>query len=53
MGNVNDVDGLASILGCGLSSLPSKYLDLLLGVFVKVKSIWSDVIEKIKCGLAS
>jgi hypothetical protein len=33
VGNVNNVDGLASILGCGVSSLPLKYLSLSLGAF--------------------
>ena len=33
MGNVDNVDGLASILGCGVSSSPLKYFDLPLGAF--------------------
>jgi hypothetical protein len=53
VGNVNNVDGLASILGCEFSSLPLKYLGLTLGAFFKAKSIWNSVIEKIKCHLAS
>jgi hypothetical protein len=53
MGNVNDFNGLANILGCGDSSLPLKYLDLPLGPSFKAKSIWNCVIEKIKCCLPS
>ena len=35
MGNVNNVDGLASILGSGVSSLPLKYLGLLLEALLR------------------
>lgn len=31
IGNVNNVEGLANMLGCRVSSLPLKYLGLLLG----------------------
>jgi len=37
--NIINVKGLTSILGCMVSSLPMKYLDLPLGVSFKVKSI--------------
>jgi hypothetical protein len=47
VGNVDIVDGLAGILGCGVASLPLKYLGLLLGASFKAKSIWEEVIEKI------
>jgi len=47
------VDGLAGILGCGVASLPLKYLGLLLGASFKAKSIWEEVIEKIECQLAN
>jgi hypothetical protein len=33
VGNVHNVDGLACVLGCGVSSLPLKYLGLPLGAF--------------------
>jgi hypothetical protein len=39
VGNVENLDGLAGILGCGVSSLPSKYLGLPLGAYFKAKSI--------------
>jgi hypothetical protein len=50
---VYNVDELAGILGCGVSSLPLKYLDLLLGPCFKVKSIWDAVVEKIEYRLGS
>jgi hypothetical protein len=39
VGNVDDVVELASMLGCGTSSLPLKYLGLPLGARFKAKSI--------------
>jgi hypothetical protein len=48
VGNVNNVFGLASIFGCGVSFLPMKYLGLRLEAFFKTKSIWDGVIEKIE-----
>jgi hypothetical protein len=50
--NVNNVDGLASILGCGVLSFPLKYLGFLLGAHFKAKLIWDGVIEKIDRYLA-
>jgi hypothetical protein len=47
-GNVDNVDGLAVILGCMVSSWPLKYLGISLGAFYKSKSIWDGVIEKIE-----
>ena len=46
IGIVEDVEGLACILGCRISSLPMKYLGLLLGASLKEKSIWDGIIEK-------
>jgi hypothetical protein len=59
IGNVGDVEGLASILGCGVASLPIKYLDLPffffffflyldlpLSAHYKASTIWSSIIEK-------
>ncbi|KAF5463588.1 hypothetical protein F2P56_019489 [Juglans regia] len=43
---VNNVQDLANILGCKVSSLPLKYLGLLLGAAFKAKSIWEGVLEK-------
>jgi hypothetical protein len=38
--HVDNVDGLAGILGCGVSSLPLKYFGLPLETSYKAKSIW-------------
>jgi len=35
IGNVGDVEGLASILGCGVASLPIKYLGLPLSAIIR------------------
>jgi hypothetical protein len=54
MGNVDNVARLAGILGCGVASLPLKYLGLHLGASYKAKHIWDGcVIEKIERRLAS
>ena len=47
-GHVSNVEGLAEILGCRVSSLPIKYQGLPLGAFFKAKSIWDGIIEKIE-----
>jgi hypothetical protein len=39
MGDVDNMDELAVIWGCGVSSLPLKYLGLSLGALFKAKSI--------------
>jgi hypothetical protein len=53
VGDVDNMDELAGILGCGVSSLPLKYLGLPLGAPFKAKSIWDDVVGKIERRLAS
>ena len=53
VGVVDNLDELASVLGCGVSSLPIKYLGLPLGAPFKAKYIWDDVIGKIERRLAS
>jgi hypothetical protein len=53
VGNVENVVGLAGILGCSVSSLHLKYLGLPLGASYKAKYIWDGVIEKIERRLAS
>jgi hypothetical protein len=52
IGDVGDVRGLASILGCGVASLPMKYLGLPLGAHYKASAIWSGIIEKMESRLA-
>jgi hypothetical protein len=39
--------------GCGVSSLPLKYLCLSLGAPFKAKSSWDEVVDKIEMSLAS
>ncbi|KAG7987145.1 hypothetical protein I3843_03G118100 [Carya illinoinensis] len=52
VGDVGNIQGLASILGCGVSSLPMKYLGLPLGASFKAKTIWGEVLEKLERRLA-
>jgi hypothetical protein len=52
VGDVGDVEGLARIHGCRVSSLPMKYLGLPLGVSYRATSIWNGIIEKMECRLA-
>jgi len=49
---VDDVGGLARILGCKVTSLPMKYLGLPLGASYEAKSIWDGIVEKMDCLLA-
>jgi hypothetical protein len=53
VGHVDNMDDLAGILGCGVSSLPLKYLGLPLGAPFKAKSSWDEVVGKIERRLAS
>jgi hypothetical protein len=53
VGNVEHVDSLAGILGCGVELLPVKYLGLPLGASYKAKHIWDGVLEKMEYRLAS
>jgi hypothetical protein len=48
IGNLGDVADLATILGCGVASLPMKYLGLPLGAHYKASTIWSGIIEKME-----
>jgi len=50
---VDNVDGLAKILGCEISLLPLKYLGLPLGAPFKAKSIWDGALGKIERRSAS
>jgi hypothetical protein len=49
----NQVGRMVIILGCGIASLPVKYLGLPLGASYKSTHIWDGVIEKIEHRLAS
>jgi hypothetical protein len=53
MGDVEQEDLLAGILGCGVAFLPVKYLGLSLGASYKAKHIWDGMIEKVELRLAS
>ena len=53
VGDVDNLDDLANILGCGMASLPLKYLGLPLGVSFKAKPVWDDIVEKVDHRLAS
>jgi hypothetical protein len=47
MGNVNNVDGLANILGCGFFfAFEASWSSI--GSLIKAKTIWNGVIEKIE-----
>jgi hypothetical protein len=49
---VEDVEGLAQLLRCQVTSLPMTDLGLLLGVSYRATSIWNGVIEKLERRLA-
>ena len=48
IGEVNNMDVLAELLGCRHSSLPLKYLGLLLDAKFKELSIWNPILEKME-----
>ena len=52
IGEVEDVEGLSRILGCGVESLPLRNLGLPLGASYRDPSIWNKVIEKMESKLA-
>ena len=51
-GNAEDVEGLARILGCRVSSLPMKFSGFPLGTFYKAALIWNGMIKKMESRLA-
>ena len=48
VGEVNNLDALANILQCRVSSLPMKYLGMPLGTSFKTTSIWNLILEKME-----
>jgi hypothetical protein len=48
VGNVPDLDNLATILGCKTVQLPINYLGLPLGAKFKSKMIWDPILEKME-----
>jgi hypothetical protein len=53
VGYMDNVGDLASVLGCGTTSLPLKYSSLPLEACFKEKSIWDNIMEKIDYRLVS
>jgi hypothetical protein len=43
IGSLGDVDQLAELLGCGIGTLPLKYLGLPLGASFKLKTMWVEL----------
>ena len=52
IGEVGNMEGLSSILGCGVELLPLTYLGLPLGAPYRNLSIWNTVIHKMESKLA-
>jgi hypothetical protein len=52
IGDIENVEGLAHLLGCQVVSLPMTYLGLTLGTSYKSVSIWNGVIKKMERQLA-
>ncbi|XP_059627503.1 uncharacterized protein LOC132270341 [Cornus florida] len=52
MGEVQEVDSLAAVLGCRTGSFPISYLGLLLGVSSRRVGCWDPVIERFERRLA-
>ena len=48
VGEVGNIDDLASILNCRVGSLPMKYLGMPLGTPFKTASIWNPILEKME-----
>jgi hypothetical protein len=53
VGQVPNIEELAGILRCRISSFPKKYLGLPLGAPFKSRAIWDGVIERMEKRLAS
>jgi hypothetical protein len=45
VGSLDDIEQFAGLLGCGISSLPLKYLGLQLGASFKLKTMWPKLEE--------
>ena len=53
LGRVDNVEVLASELGCGVGSLPTTYLGLPLGVPHRAMVVWDSIEERFKRRLSS
>ena len=52
VGDVTDIEDLASLLGCKTNALPMKYLGLPLRARFKSQTIWDPIVEKMERRLA-
>ena len=48
VGEVRNLDALATILRCRVGSLPMKYLGMTLGTLYKIAFIWNFILEKME-----
>ena len=48
VGEVGNIDALATILRCRVGSLPMKYLGMPLGTPYKTASVWNPILEKME-----
>ena len=48
IGEVGNIDALATILHCRVGSLPMKYLGMLLGTPYKTASVWNSILERME-----
>ena len=48
VGEVGNIDALATILRCRVGSLPLKYLGMLLGTPYKTASVWNPILERME-----
>ena len=53
LGRVDNVEELATELGCGVGSLPTKYLGLPLGAPHKASGVWDSIEERFRNRMSS
>ena len=53
LGRVDNVEALAAKLGCGVGSLPTKYLGLPLGAPQRASGVWDSIEERFRNRLSS
>ena len=53
VGEVGNLDALATILHCRVGSLPMKYLGMPLGTPYKIASMWNPILERMERKLSS
>ena len=52
VGEVINLGEIVALLGCRLSSLPMKYLDLPLSDKFKERTVWNSILERLERRLA-